>query len=66
MQRCTIPGGEVPRAEGDEASVRRGCMDAAEAEPLEVEILRVLEGHGADAEVAPFSKAEKPVEIVLR
>jgi hypothetical protein len=41
-------------------------MDAAEAEPLEVEILRVLEGHGADAEVAPFPKAEKPVEIVLR
>jgi hypothetical protein len=65
VERLSLPGGEIPGTEGHKPSLRGDYVNTAGAKTLQVQVVRILKGHGADGEVASFAEAEKPIEIVL-
>ena len=66
VQGPAVPGGQVEAAEGDEAAVGLGDMDAAAAEPFEIQVPGVLKGHGRDGKGVAAGPAEKLLEIIAR
>jgi len=63
IEASSVSRGEVIRAEGDQPAVRRYDRYAAASEPLHIEIVSILEGHGRYGEALRSDLLEKEVQI---
>ncbi len=66
MQGPAVPGGQVEAAEGDEPAVGPGDVDAAAAEPVEIQAPGVLKSHGRDSKGMAAGLTEKLIEAITR
>ena len=65
VQRAPVPRREVVGAEGHHAALGVGLADVAAAQPLEVQAVRVHEGHAGDGEAVLHGLAQEAVKAVL-